>query len=276
MTSREQTLILGGTGKTGSRVSTRLRQVGRWVRLGSRAGTPPFDWADSATWEPALGGATSAYLSYYPDLAVPGAAETVGAFTRLATDSGVRRVVLLSGRGEPAAQLAEQLVQAAGAAWTVVRSAWFDQNFSEGPFADPLRTGELALPVEAEVCEPFVDADDVAEGAAAALLDTKHAGQVYEVTGPRLLTFSDAVAEIASATRRDIGFTCVALTDFSAGQVADGVPDDVTWLLSYLFSEVFDGRNAHRGDGVQRALGREPREFHDYARQAALTDAWAA
>jgi uncharacterized protein YbjT (DUF2867 family) len=215
----------------------------------------------------------AAYVSFYPDLAVPGAADTVGAFARLAAESGARRLVLLSGRGEEEAERAERAVQEAGVDWTVVRSTWFSQNFSESYFLDSVLAGEVALPVD-EVPEPFVDADDIADVAAAALTEDGHGGQVYELTGPRLLRFDEAVAEIAEASGRGIRYLPISVEEFAAALAAQGVPEDVVSLLSYLFTEVLDGRNAKLTEGVQRALGREPRDFRDYARRTAATGVW--
>jgi uncharacterized protein YbjT (DUF2867 family) len=272
--TQQTTLVVGGTGKTGRRVVERLRGRGVPVRSGSRSGEPPFDWDDRATWAPALHGATAAYMSFFPDLAVPGAADTVGAFARLAVESGVRRLVLLSGRGEEEAQRAEKLVQDAGAEWTVVRCSWFSQNFSEGYLLDPVLAGEVALPV-GDVPEPFVDVDDVADVAVAALTEEGHLGRVYELTGPRLLTFADALAEIAAASGRPVRLVLVPTEAYVSAMAEHGVPDDVVSLLRYLFAEVLDGRNAHLSDGVQQALGREPRDFADYARDAAASGVWA-
>src|SRR6187397_2502189 len=151
------TLVLGATGKTGRRICDRLTGD---VRRGSRA--TGFDWNDRSTWAPMLAGVDAAYISYYPDLSIPGAAETVGAFARLAAASGVRRLVLLSGRGEPEAQRAEERVAAAGTEWTVVRCSWFAQNFSEDFLSEVLRSDEVYLPA-GEVPEPFVDAEDIAD-----------------------------------------------------------------------------------------------------------------
>jgi uncharacterized protein YbjT (DUF2867 family) len=179
----QKTLVLGGTGKTGRRVVERLGALGVPTRVGSRSGRPPFDWEDRSTWAPVLEGVGSAYISYYPDLAVPGAPETVGSFAELAVRSGVRRLVLLAGRGEPEAEEAENAVRASGADLTIVRSTWFAQNFSEDYIVDGVRSGEVALPAR-DVPEPFVDADDIADVAVAALTDDRHIGQVYELTGP--------------------------------------------------------------------------------------------
>jgi uncharacterized protein YbjT (DUF2867 family) len=257
-------LVLGG--KTGHRVLSRLRARGIPARAASRSGETRFDWNDRATWGAALAGIDAAYIAYVPDLAVPGAAETVAAFADQAVGAGARRLVLLSGRGEEEALRTEELVARAGAEWTVVRCSWFNQNFSEGFFVDGIRAGELALPV-GDVPEPFVDVEDVADVAVAALTEDGHAGQVYELTGPQLLRFDEAVAAIANAAGREIAYTPVPMDGFAAALREHGEGDDVIWLITYLFTEVLDGRNASLADGVQRALGREPRSFADYARR---------
>jgi uncharacterized protein YbjT (DUF2867 family) len=245
------------------------------VRVGSRSGEPPFDWQDRATWEPALRGARAAYISFFPDLAVPGAPAAIGAFGKLAVATGTRRLVLLSGRGEEEAHEAERVLQASGAEWTVVRCSWFMQNFDESYLRDPVLAGEVALPV-GDVPEPFVDAEDIADVAVSALTEDGHAGQVYELTGPRLLTFAEAIEEIANATGRPARFVTVPMEAYAAAAAEEGIPHDVVSLLRYLFTEVLDGRNARLADGVQRALGREPRDFRDFARDAAAAGAWAS
>jgi uncharacterized protein YbjT (DUF2867 family) len=269
------TLVLGGTGKTGRRVVERLRTAGVPVRVGSRSGQPRFDWNDPATWLPVLRGADVAYLAYYPDLAVPGAERVIGALAEQAVASGVRRLVLLSGRGEEGAEHCERLVRDAGAEWTILRSSWMCQNFSESYLLEPVLAGEVALPA-GSVPEPFVDADDIADVAAAALTDGRHAGQLYELTGPRSLTFEEAVAEIAEASGRPVGFLRITQDEYDAALAAEGLSPDERALVRYLFTTVLDGRNARPADGVQRALGRQPRDFTDYARAAAATGVWDA
>ncbi len=266
-------LVLGGTGKTGRRVAARLRDRGVPVRIGSRSGTPPFDWEDRATWAPALQGVRSAYISFFPDIAVPGAPESIAELARIALAGGTRRLVLLSGRGEEEAQRAEQELIASGADWTIVRCSWFSQNFSEDHLRESVLAGELALPV-GDVPEPFVDADDIADVAVAALTDDRHIGELYELTGPRLLTFADAIGEIAAASGREVRLAQVSEHEYVTSMAGLGVPPDVVSLLRYLFAVVLDGRNASLADGVQRALGRPARDFRDYAARAAAAGAW--
>ncbi len=268
-------LVLGATGKTGRRVVERLQALGVPTRAGSRAARPPFDWQDRDTWAPALSGVAAVYVTYFPDLAVPGAPEAVGELARLAAEQGVQRLVLLSGRGEDEAQRSEEVVRAAFPRATIVRSSWFDENFSEGFLVDAMLEGVVALPV-GDVREPFVHADDLADVAVAALTEDRHAGQLYEVTGPRLMTFADAVTEIAAATGRELRFETVPMEAFAPELGRQGLSDDEAWLVGYLFSEVLDGRNESIADGVQRALGREPRDFSHYVRQTAAAGVWNA
>jgi len=266
-------LVLGATGKTGRRVLARLTARGVPTRAGSRSAQPRFDWEDRSTWASALRDAKSVYISYYPDIAVPGAVETVGSFAELAVTSGVPRLVLLSGRGEAEAEHAEQAVRDSGAELTILRSTWFAQNFSEDYLLEHVLSGEVAPP-GGDTPEPFVDADDIADVAVAALTDDRHIGQLYELTGPRLLTFAEAAEEISKAAGREVRYVPVSIQEYATAAAEQGVPDEVIDLLTYLFGKVFDGRNAHLTDGVQRALGREPHDFADYARDAAATGVW--
>jgi uncharacterized protein YbjT (DUF2867 family) len=267
------TLVLGGTGKTGRRVAERLTAREVPIRIGSRSADPSFDWEDQSTWAPALQGVGSAYISYYPDLAIPGAADAVSSLANVALEQGVRRLVLLSGRGEEEAQRAERALQETDAEWTIVRAAWFMQNFNENYMLEPIQAGELVLPAGDEP-EPFVDADDIADVAVAALTDDRHIGQLYELTSPRLLSFRAAVDEIAQVIGREINYVQVSTEEYEAVMAEEGVPVEFRSFLNYLFGEVL-GHNAYVTDGVQRAVGREPRDFREFARDAAASGVWS-
>ncbi|ALG10294.1 NAD(P)H-binding protein [Kibdelosporangium phytohabitans] len=266
-------LILGGTGKTGSRVAARLTAREVPVRIGSRSAGIPFSWEDEKTWAPALRGTSAAYIAYYPDLGAPGAAAAIGSFSQLAVSLGVTRLVLLSGRGEEEAQRSEQELRKSGADWTILRASWFAQNFSESFLLEPVLGGSVMLPA-GDVVEPFVDVEDIADVAVAALTEPGHVGKLYELTGPEALSFSGAIAEIAVATGRDIRYMRITIEQFAAA-LADEVGPDYVEFLTYLFTEVLDGRNAQPTDGVRQALGREPRSFREYARTTAATGVWA-
>ena len=266
-------LVLGGTGKTGKRIVGQLKDSGYEVRVGSRSAIPSFDWDNEKSWDPCLTGVTSAYITYSPDLAMPGATDAIQAFVSLAKRRGVKRLVLLSGRGEAEAQACEDIVQESGLEWTIVRASWFNQNFSEGAFIDMVLNGAITLPAGDQV-EPFVDVDDIADVAVAALAQDHHNGHIYEVTGPRLMTFADVAKDLSRATGREISFIDVPHDGFIAEMENAGAPKDVVWMLDYLFATVLDGRNAQLTDGVQQALGRPPKDFAVYAEEVAETGVW--
>lgn len=267
-------LVLGGNGKTGRRVIERLVQRGYGdVRIGSRTATPPFDWENEATWPTALEGIDTVYITFQPDLAVPGAAETIHRFTSLAAQKGIQKTVLLSGRGEKEAQVCEQIVTSVFPKSTIVRASWFNQNFSESIFLEPIVAGHVALP-RATALEPFTDADDIADVVVETLLDDKHSGKIYELTGPRLLTFEQAIAEISQYSNRHIQFQALTLEEYTIMLKAYHVPEDHIWLAHYLFEQVLDGRNSHVTHDIEKILGRKAKDFSEYATEVAATGIW--
>lgn len=261
MQKRNLNLIVGGTGKTGRRVAERLAARGSQVRLASR---PSFDWNDEATWPAMLEGVHAAYLTYAPDLAIPGAADAVARFARNAVSAGVEKLVLLGGRGEPQVLPAEAAVKETGAKYTILRCAFFMQNFSEGVLVPA--DGVVAFPAGTMV-EPFIDCDDIADVATAALLSDAHAGKTYELTGPRLLDFAGVAREIAAASGRTHRYVPVSSEEYAKVLAPHMSPDEVAFF-SELFGYLLDGHNAHVTNGVEEALGRPARDFRDYARKA--------
>jgi uncharacterized protein YbjT (DUF2867 family) len=271
--NKNKILVLGSTGKTGSRIVQRLTHLNWPMRHGSRSANPPFDWENSSTWKNAVTGIDSVYISFQPDLAMPGAVEIIRQFTQVAVGQGVKKLVLLSGRGEPEAQQCEDVVIQAGVAWTIVRASWFNQNFSEGNFLEPILAGHVALPA-GDVGEPFIDVDDIADVAVAALTQDGHDGQLYEVTGPRLLTFEQAINEIAHATKRPVQYEQIPIEAYADGMKELDLPPDLISLITYLFTEVLDGRNSYISDGIERALGRKATDFSDYVKKTLSSGVW--
>lgn len=267
-------LVLGGKGKTGRRVIEKLGNLGyTHVRSGSRSETPAFDWENPNTWLDVIKGMDTVYITFQPDLAIPTAVEVIQNFTALAVDHGITKMVLLSGRGEKEAQVCEQVVMDNAQKWTIVRASWFNQNFSEGFFLDPILAGHVALP-RAEALEPFIDANDIADVVVEALIDDKHNGKIYDLTGPRLMTFTQAIAEIAKATGRHIEFQPLTLEENVNLLRTFQLPEDYIWLVNYLFSEVLDGRNASVTSDIEKVLGRKATDFSAYARATAATGIW--
>jgi uncharacterized protein YbjT (DUF2867 family) len=265
-------LVIGATGKTGRRVAALLETGGHLVRRGSRNSATPFDWEAPETWAPALKGARAAYVTYFPDLAFPGAVEKLESLCETAKDCGLEHLVLLSGRGEHHARLGEEVVRKSGVDFTIVRAAWFAQNFSEGYLRDPILAGVLPMP-GGDIAEPIVDIDDIADVAVTALTEDGHKGELYEVTGPRLMTFADMADALSSAIERPIRHIPISFEDFHAN-IAQVGGDFVADVFTAIARETLDGRNAHVTDGVMRALGRSPRDFADFAKSSARAGTW--
>ena len=268
-------LIIGKNGKTGARVNQRLQTLGYATRPVSRSTTPSFDWENPATWESAIKGTHSAYVTYQPDLAVPSAEATIKEFVRVAAEAGLKHIVLLSGRGEEGAQRAEQVLTSSGISWNIVRCSWFSQNFSESFMLEGILAGELVLPA-ADTLEPFVDADDIADVAVATLTDPSHRNKLYELTGPRALTFTQCVKEISEALGRPVKYTGITVDDYINVIKEQGVPEEYQWLLRELFTVVFDGRNCNVMSGVEEALGRPATDFKTYVQKTIESGVWDA
>ncbi|TCS47557.1 uncharacterized protein YbjT (DUF2867 family) [Primorskyibacter sedentarius] len=267
-------LVIGATGKTGARVAAKLEAKGLPVRRGSRSSAIPFDWESPETWAPALRGVRAAYVTYFPDLAFPGAVEKLESLVETAKDAGVEHIVLLSGRGEHHARLGEEVVRNSGIDFTLVRAAWFAQNFSEGYLREPILAGVLPMP-GGDIAEPIIDIEDIADVAVAVLTEAGHRGRLYEVTGPRLMTFAEMAEVLGQAVGRPIQHIPISFDDFHANVAAAG-GDFVANVFTAIARETLDGRNAHTTDGVMQALGRPPRDFAEFATDAARAGTWPA
>ncbi|WP_419992409.1 SDR family oxidoreductase [Streptomyces boninensis] len=269
--TEQRILVTGATGKSGRRVVSRLRAKGVPVRAASRQGEHVFDWTDRGTWDAALDGVRSVYIVQLDGT------KLVRPFVDRAAAHGVQRIVLASGRGIDNPDYAqdssgildglhdsEAAVQESGLEWTISRPGWFAQNFSEGFFADAIREGELRLPA-GDGAASFVDAEDIAAVVVAALTEDGHAGQIYELSGPRAVTLTDAVAAISEATGRAIRYQPLSVEDYIAELVQQGLPPADAKAFADVIEPLREGTDAYVSDGVQRALGRPPRTFADFA-----------
>lgn len=273
-------LILGGAGKTGRRVATQLDAKGVDFRLASRSSEPRFDWHDESTWSGAVRGSDTAYLAPPVD---PVGLDAAGRFVKRAADDGLRRLVLLSGRGVgspgrdfevyDASLMLEHAVQASGLDWTIVQPAWFMQNFSEDFLHDHVTAGELRVSA-GDGAEAWIDTDDVGDVMTEALLDDRHVGATYALSGPRLLTMAEVAAALSAATSRPVEYVALEPADHVAELVDFGLPQPDAEALRDLFAVIRHHRSEYLSDGVQRVLGREPRDFADWARTSAASGAW--
>ncbi|MDZ4267296.1 MAG: NAD(P)H-binding protein [Mycobacterium sp.] len=275
--TNDPVLVLGATGKSGRRVAARLRLAGRSVRAASRSGQTPFDWSVPDGWDAALAGVGAIYLVAPP---VPGPAHE---FLARAESAGVQRVVLLSGRGADTwgdspfgrdMRSAEDAVRASALEWTILRPNNFDQNFDEELWHAPLLAGELALPA-GEIPEPFIDLEDVADVATRVLGEPgRHAGQVYELSGPRAIPFGEAVELISRASGLPITYKQISAPEYAASLVDDGVGEDDAHHVAEMFVLMERGLIAETTDGVATVLGRAPRSFEDFVVRGAAAGAW--
>jgi uncharacterized protein YbjT (DUF2867 family) len=283
MTKTSTILVLGATGKTGRRLLPFLTARGATVRAASRQpgeDRTRFDWNQPDTYDPALIGADAIYL-VPPDL-IEEATPIVAPFLDRAVRAGVRRVVLLSsmgvefpneGPGSGRDRL-EQLVKASGMEWTILRPGGFNQNFSEG-FLLPgiLHAGAIAT-ATGDGAVAFVDADDIAAVAAAALTEDGHQQATYVVTGPEALTFADAAAIIGSAAGRPIAHRQISSADLTQILIRAGLPANYAAIVVGNQEAIRDGLGARVTDVVARVTGRAAIPFTRYAAQAAGT--WAS
>ncbi|MBE70206.1 MAG: NmrA family transcriptional regulator [Thalassospira sp.] len=273
MPTNPRFLVLGATAKTGRRVAEKLIALGHDVRAVSRSTTPAFDWTDPTTWDDVLRDRDAVYVTFQPDLAVPGSDDIIASFAKRALMHGAKRIVMLSGRGEEAAHRAEDALRHSGADATVLRANWFFQNFNEDLFLPYIQQGTLALPA-GDTPEPFVDANDIAECAVACLLDQVHIGKTYELSGPSAVTFADVTEMISSVANHPVSFVAITVDELDAGLEADGMPDEVRGLIRYLFSEVLDGRNSQPTSDIYEILGRQPNSLRNFVEEAAKTGIW--
>lgn len=275
--STDTILVLGATGKTGRRVAARLRVHGTPVRAASRSSETPFDWSEPDGWDAVLDGVAAVYI------VAPEAIGPAHEFVARAKAAGVRRLVLLSGRGADTwgdstfgrnMRDAEDAVRGSALEWTILRPNNFAQNFDEELWYGPVVAGELALPA-GKIPEPLIDIEDVADVAAKVLTEPgRHDGRTYELTGPRAITLGEAVEVISRATGLPITYKQISPAEYTAALVEEGLPEDVAHDITEMFVLMERGLIADTTDGVATVLGRAPRTFEDYALRTAVKGVW--
>ena len=265
--------MIGSTGKTGTRIYELLKQKGADVVPASRNSQIPFDWYRAETWPKALDGISSAYITFQPDLAVPASLPIITDFVQVAIKAGVKKLVLLSGRGEKEAVACEKIIAGSGLDWTILRASFFMQNFSEGFWVDGILSNEFVIPA-IKAKEPFVDTDDIAAVAVETLTTDNHLGKIYELTGPELLSFGEVINKISTALNVNIDLIELSIDEYKNILKSYDVPDDVIWLISYLFIEVLDGRNESVTNHIELVLNRAATSFDVYISKTLQLGRW--
>jgi uncharacterized protein YbjT (DUF2867 family) len=272
-------LVLGGTGKTGSELSSALSSRSDvQVRIASRhpaasnlerIQTIRFDWEDEATWSPAVAGVEAIYL-VKPKTADPAA--TVTSF--LTHCRGIGRIVLLS---EIAAEKqdasadelrVEKVIESGDCEWAILRPNWFMQNFAVPTFfGDAIRNQHAVTLPSAGQPISFIDTRDIASCAAVALLENGQQGKHYTLTGPQALTVADALEQIGAVARYDVSHLDPPLNEYLAKSEKAGASAGIVAYYHRVYSNIANGFDSVVTGDVERLTGRKPRSFADFVRE---------
>lgn len=274
-------LILGGTGKTGRRLTAVLREQGHAVRTAARSGADvTFDWDDAEGRAAALQGADRVYL--VPPALRLDFVPLVATFLGEAAAAGVRHITFLSAGGvqhaPPEVPLRAVELLLAGRddlTHTILRPSWFLQNLTEGFMQPMVADGVLALPA-GEGTEAFIDAEDIAAVAAATLADpAAHAGRGYDLTGPEAISHRDLAARISAATSHEVRYVDADRAAWIDSVQAAGVPADYAQLLAGLLDHIRDGHGSRPTGDVAAVLGRPAGSVDAFIADAAASGVWA-
>ncbi|OIJ91798.1 NmrA family transcriptional regulator [Streptomyces sp. MUSC 14] len=266
-------VVTGATGNVGRPLTQALTEAGEQVTAVSRHAVAmpdgvrhvAADLAELASLTPALAGAKALFLLLSGDLHAPDArpADIIG----LAAARGVRRVVLLSSQGvatrplgpsRVAMRAVEDALRESGLDWVVLRPGGFASNALA--WAESVRTrGTVAAPF-GDVGVPVIDPADIAEVAAACLLDDRHTGGVYELTGPEVITPRQQAETIASALGSPLRFHELT-RDEAKTMMTQLVPVELADDTLDIISAPTPAELRISPD-VQRVLGRAPRTFN--------------
>ena len=268
-------VVTGATGNVGLPLTRALAEAGQPVTAVSRhaAAAPDggrhvaADLAEPASLEPALAGAKALFLLLSGDLHAAGAnpADIIGQ----AAASGVRRVVLLSSQGVAtrpfgptriALRALEDVLRESGLDWAILRPGGFASNALW--WAESIRARRVVAAPFGDIGVPIIDPVDIAEVAAACLLDDRHTGGVYELTGPEVITPRQQTQAIAAALGSPVRFHDLtrdeAKAAMSQSMPAELAEDTLTILGSPSPAEL------RVSPDVRQVLGRAPRPFADW------------
>ncbi|MFD6285834.1 SDR family oxidoreductase [Streptomyces sp. NPDC060205] len=268
-------VVTGATGNVGRPLTLALAKAGEQVTAVSRhaAAVPDgvrhvsADLADPQGLSPALDGAKALFLLLSGDLHAPEARPSD--IIDLAAANGVSRVVLLSSLGvvtrplgpsRIALRALENTLRESGLDWALLRPGGFASNALA--WADSVRThGTVAAPF-GDVGVPIVDPADIAEVAAACLLDDRHTGGIFELTGPEVITPRQQSQAIAAALGSPVRFheltrqeAKAAMTQFVPAELADDTLDIIS---------APNPAELRISSDVERVLGRAPRPFSNW------------
>jgi len=261
-------LVTGGTGKTGRRVAEQLAAAGVGVRVASRGGPQPFDWSNPGTWDAALDGVSAAYL--VPPPLAGDVSATMIALVQAAMARGARRFVLLSGspmpEGGPGVGQTHRWLLQNAADWAVLRPSWFMQNFSEGQHLATIRDEGAIFSATEDGRVPFINADDIAASAVAALTGPQPLNRDFILTGPAPISYDTVAQRIGEAAGRTIKHRRLSAEDLAAWYRSIGRPALLAQMLAIMDTLIAGGAEDRVTDSVLELTGRPPTDFDAFAR----------
>lgn len=266
-------LVTAPNSKTGRRVVELLQNANMLVRIASRSTRIKFDWEDTNTWQQAITGVDCAYIILPPNLAFANMAARLQMFVQLCEKNELRRLVLLTGRGEAESEKCEAVLLQSSIASTIVKTSWFSQNFSEGIFLESILNGEVVVPVSG-VKEPFIDVNDIAEVVYRSLLDESQNNHVYELTGPDLLSFKDVADMFSEKLNTNVNVTYIPLETYLTELANLGLSHEEIKLTRYLFEQLLDGRNEYITSDLRDLLARDATSFQQFIDNTKCSDVW--
>ena len=266
-------LVTAPNSKTGKQVVKLLKRENIPFRAASRSTSVPFDWENEKTWASAISGAHAVYVVIPPNLAFADMPQRLKAFLTYCEAVRVRRIILLSGRGEDEAAKIEEVALSNAIPTTVLRASWFAQNFSEGYFVEGVVNGQLAIPSKL-VREPFIDTRDIAKAVVFALKDKSSNNYVFELTGPELLSFEDVAKKFTKHLDQSVTYVYMPIEDYINQLLQFGVSTDEIDLTRFLFGELLDGRNAYTTSDLSLLLGEQGTSFEQFIQHTKPSGVW--
>ncbi|MEV7871094.1 ergot alkaloid biosynthesis protein [Streptomyces sp. NPDC088124] len=269
-------LVIGASGTTGGRLARRLGDAGVPVRKAGRSAAADlrFDWADPATFEPAVRGVRAVYLVAPIGVAEP--VPVVEPFLAAARRAGVERVALLgssavpmsdpgSGPGADGPGALGGLLERYVPEWTALRPSWFASNFTGAhPHAESIRRyGEIVSATD-DGRVPFIDPDDIASVAYQVLTAPHAPARDLVLTGPQPLTFDEVAVALTESTGRTVRHRRVSAAELSAFLQRDGMPAAFADLLAGLDTAIAGGAEDRTTTRVEEITGTTPRSFRDF------------
>ncbi|KAI1643277.1 NAD(P)-binding protein [Daldinia loculata] len=272
-------LLLGGTGKVGSRIAPLLHAAGVPFLVASRSGSAPdgytgvkFDWEDESTWEPIFSTPISAVHLVAPRAE---AQDAMKKFVDLALSKGVPRFILLSAsivaEGGPLVGKVHTYLRELGEAgkigWGVLRPTWFQENFLSEHHLSALKKENKIYSSTGSGRIPWISAGDIAAVSFHFLTAPQAPNTDHLILGPELLTYADLAEIFSSVLNRKITHVDLTEPELTSRWASVGLPAEYAAVLASMDTAVRHGSEELTSDAVRATTGRDPRAFRDFVEE---------